>query len=412
MEQLQLYQGRYLMISVGIDVSKGSSSVCMNKDGRVMQQFLIEHTQMNMKSFINLLLSFDEQPKVILEATGIYHLPLVQSLSLAGIFVSIMNPLVLNKYAALSLRKGKTDKLDAVKIADYGLANWHKLIRYSPSDTTYNELKDLGRNYAFYVNLKVTQKQHLILLLDKAMPGITALVRTAGNDNLTKNKLLDFVEHYQHYDRITVKSERQFVLDYSRWAKKKGYRPDESKACSIYALAKASIPTSSSKSTPSTALLLEAVQVLRQLCETLQSILSQMKQLAKDLPEYKVVCAMQGVGNILAVRLIAEIGDVQRFHSGKSLVAFAGLDSPPYQSGNFVGTKRSISKRGSPLLRKTGFEVMKALIIHKPQQDNAVYLFMVKKASEGKAKKVAMIAGLNKFFRIYYARVKEVYDAA
>lgn len=400
------------MISVGIDVSKGSSSVCINKDGRVMQQFLVEHTQMNMETLINLLLSFEEQPKVILEATGIYHLPLVQSLAVAGIFVSVMNPLVLKKYAALSLRKGKTDKLDAVKIADYGLANWHRLIPYSPSDTTYNELRDLGRNYAYYVKLKVMQKQHLILLLDKAMPGITALVRDGGNDNLTKNKLLDFVEYYQHYDRITAKSEKQFVLDFCRWAKKKGYRPNESKAYSIYALAKASIPTSSSKSTPTTALLLEAVKVLRQLCETLQSILSHMKQLAKDLPEYKVVCAMHGVGNILAVRLIAEIGDVRRFHSGKSLVAFAGLDSPPYESGNFVGTKRNISKRGSPLLRKTGFEVMKALIIHKPQQDNAVYLFMVKKASEGKAKKVAMIAGLNKFFRIYYARVKEVYDAA
>ena len=400
------------MISVGIDVSKGSSSVCINKEGRVIQQFLVEHTQMNMETLINLLLSFEEQPKVILEATGIYHLPLVQSLSHAGIFVAVINPLILKKYTALSIRKGKTDKLDAVKIADYGLTNWHKLIPYSPSDTTYNELRDLGRNYAYYVKLKVMQKQHLIMLLDKAMPGITALVRDGGNDNLAKNKLLDFVEHYQHYDRITTKSEKQFVLDFCRWAKKKGYRPNESKACSIYALAKTSIPTSSSKSTPTTALLLEAVKVLRQLCETLQSILSQMKELAKELPEYKVVCAMHGVGNILAVRLIAEIGDVRRFHSGKSLVAFAGLDSPPYESGNFVGTKRNISKRGSPLLRKTGFEVMKALIIHKPQQDNAVYLFMVKKASEGKAKKVAMVAGLNKFFRIYYARVKEVYDAA
>jgi len=396
------------MISVGIDVSKGSSSVCINKNGRVIKQFFIEHSQSGVKKLIDLLLSFEEETKVILEATGIYHLPLVQSLSFSGIFVAIINPLVLKKYATLSLRKGKTDKLDAVKIADYGLTNWHKLIGYSVSDSIYTELKDLGRNYAYYVKLKVMQKQHISMLLDKVMPGITDLVR--AGDNLIKNKLLDFIEHYQHYDRITAKSERQFVLDYCRWAKKKGYRPDESKASSIYALAKASIPTASSKSTPSTALLLEAAKVLRQLCATLQSILAQMKELAKELPEYNVVCAMHGVGAILAVRLIAEIGDVRRFHSGKSLVAFAGLDSPPYESGNFVGTKRSISKRGSPLLRKTGFEVMKALTIHKPQDDNAVYLFMVKKVSEGKAKKVAMIAGLNKFFRIYYARVKEIYD--
>lgn len=399
------------MISIGVDVSKESSSVCVNKDGRVMQQFFVEHSQRSVKKFIDLLRSFEDESKVILEATGIYHLLLVQSLSLAGIFVAVINPLVLKKYASLSLRKGKTDKLDAVKIAEYGLANWQKLIRYSVSDRIYNELKDLGRNYAYYVKLKMMQKQHLILLLDKVMPGITVLIRTAGNNNLTKDKLLDFVEHYQHFERIIAKSERQFVLSYCRWAKKKGYRPDESKAYSIYALAKASILTSPSKSTPTTALLLETIKVLRQLCETLQFILTQMKELAKELPEYNVVCAMPGVGNVLALRLIAEIGDVRRFYSGKSLVAFAGLDSPPYESGNFTATKRSISKRGSPVLRKTGFEVMKALIIHKPQEDNAVYSFIVKKLSEGKPKKVAMIAGVNKFFRIYYARVKEVYAA-
>lgn len=137
------------MISVGIDVSKGSSCVCINQDGRIMQPFLIEHTQSSMKKLIDLLLALDEQPRVILEATGIYHLPLVYSLSLAGIFVAIINPLVLKKYAALSLRKGKTDKLDAGKIADYGLANWHKLMPYSPADITYSQLKDLGRNYAY-----------------------------------------------------------------------------------------------------------------------------------------------------------------------------------------------------------------------------------------------------------------------
>lgn len=94
-------------------------------------------------------------------------------------------------------------------------------------------------------------------------------------------------------------------------------------------------------------------------------------------------------------RLIAEIGDVRRFHSGSALVAFAGIDSPPYQSGGFIGTQRRISKCSSALLRKTGYEVMKCLKSTKPAQD-AVYLFMLKKEAEGKAKKVAMIAALNK----------------
>lgn len=51
---------------------------------------------------------------------------------------------------------------------------------------------------------------------------------------------------------------------------------------------------------------------------------------------------------------------------------------------------------------------MQSLKLHKPQSD-AVYLFMIKKESEGKPKNVAKMAGLNKFLHIYYARVMEVY---
>jgi hypothetical protein len=52
---------------------------------------------------------------------------------------------------------------------------------------------------------------------------------------------------------------------------------------------------------------------------------------------------------------------------------------------------------------------MKSLKSNKPDSD-PVYLFMIKKEYEGKALKVAKIAGVNKFLRIYYARVKEVYQ--
>lgn len=84
-----------------------------------------------------------------------------------------------------------------------------------------------------------------------------------------------------------------------------------------------------------------------------------MQELAKILPEYPVVRAMGGVGNVLASKLIAEIGDVRRFHKGKALIVYAGIDVPPYQSGQFTGTDRKISKRGSSSLRKIGYEVMR-----------------------------------------------------
>ena len=104
--------------------------------------------------------------------------------------------------------------------------------------------------------------------------------------------------------------------------------------------------------------------------------------------------AMPGVGQILGPRIISEIGDATRFHSAKALVAYAGLDAPPFQSGNFTATKRSISKRGSASLRKTGYEIMKCLKTAKPKQDSAVYDFMIKKELEGKPLKVAKLPHL------------------
>jgi len=157
-------------------------------------------------------------------------------------------------------------------------------------------------------------------------------------------------------------------------------------------------------------LVIQAVDVLKRVDETLNTILARMDEVAKSMPEYPVVRAMGGVGDILAPRLIADIGDVRRFHSGKALIAYAGIDAPPYQSGHFVSTNRSISKRGSPLIRKTGYEVMRSLKSHEMPEDDAVYRFILKKELEGKPKKVAKIAGLNKFLRIYYARVMEVYS--
>ena len=174
-------------------------------------------------------------------------------------------------------------------------------------------------------------------------------------------------------------------------------------------MAKESIPTLPANQTTKM-LVHEAVEVLRRVNETLNTILSRMKELAKSLPEYPVVRAMGGVGETLAPRLIADIGDVRRFHSSKALIAFAGIDAPPYQSGRFIGTERHISKRGSSAIRKTGYEVMRSLKSHKEPEDSAVYHYILKKEAEGKPKKVAKIAGLNKFLRIYYARVQEVYS--
>ena len=160
---------------------------------------------------------------------------------------------------------------------------------------------------------------------------------------------------------------------------------------------------------PSTQIVItEAIRVLHTVEASRDAILTQMQALAKTLPEYSLVREMPCIGDTLAPRLIAEIGDVRRFHSKRALIAYAGIDAPPYQSGKFCANNRHISKRGNRYLRKTGYEVMQSYVMHKPAND-PIFTFIEKKRGEGKSGKLAMVAGLNKFLRVYYGKVTELY---
>ena len=144
------------------------------------------------------------------------------------------------------------------------------------------------------------------------------------------------------------------------------------------------------------------------LIETTNEIIAKMNEIAKSMDEYKEVRNMKGVGDRLAPLLIAEIGDIRRFKNSGSLIAYAGIDSPPYQSGKYEATNRHISKRGNKYLRKTGFEVMQSIKSF-CRVDCEAYDYIIKKEAEGKCKKSAKIAGLNKFLRQYHGILKKKY---
>lgn len=398
------------MISVGIDVAKGKSTVCMLKPyGEIVcKPFDIEHQNKDLSELASMILKFDDEVKVVMEATGIYHLPVLTYLQEKGIFVTVINPYLMKVYRSESLRKAKTDKIDSRIIANYGIEHWFTMEEFKVSEDIYGELRLLGQQYRHYMKLHVTSLHELTHLLDYTMPGIKTML-ASWNEGNRKDKLSDFVEQFWHFDEITKYSESEFIDAYVAWAKDKKYHQSQTKAKAIYELAHEGIPTLSSE-TPSVKMLVtEAVRVLKEIDATLGVILSRMQELAKSLPEYSVVRKMGGVGDVLAPKLIAEIGDVRRFHSGKALIAYAGIDTPPYESGQFIGSNRTITKRGSAALRKVVYETMRCIKTC-PRPDDPVYQYVIKKEAEGKAKKSAKIAGLNKFLRIYYARVKEIYN--
>lgn len=410
LEQLQKNTQEVVMISVGIDVSKGKSTACAMKPyGEIVASpFEFQHTETDLKSVCDMFHRMNDEVRIVMEATGIYHLPVATYLIEHGMFVAVVNPYEMKQYRMRGLRKVKTDRTDSMMIAGYGIDYWYSLKEFQVSHNVYDELRILSRQYRHHMQLRISALLGLTHLLDYTLPGIKRELKS-WNEDSGKDKLGDFVDQYWHYANITKMTESKFISHYCKWAVKKGYHQNQSKAAKIYSMAKEGIPTLPANQTTKM-LVHEAVEVLKRVNETLNTILARMKELAKSLPEYPVVRAMGGVGETLAPRLIADIGDVRRFHSSKALIAFAGIDAPPYQSGQFIGTERHISKRGSSAIRKTGYEVMRSLKSHKEPDDSAVYHFMLKKEAEGKPKKVAKVAGLNKFLRIYYARVQEVYS--
>jgi len=400
------------MISVGIDISKEKSTVCILKPyGEIVcSPFEVLHVEKELCALADLINKLEGEIRIVMEATGIYHLPILTFLQEKGYFVSVINPYAMKKYAKNnSIRGAKTDRLDAIMIANYGIEKWFKLQNYEGEEEIYAELKILGRRYRYYMDLHVKTLQELTYILDYVMPGIKKMFKS-WNEAGNKDKLSDFVERFWHFDLITSMSMEDFTVEYLMWAKEKKYHQSKSKAEAVYEMASNGIPTLSSR-TPSTKMLVqEAISVLRAVDSSLFRILSRMQELAKILPEYSTVRAMGGVGDVLAPKLIAEIGDVRKLHSAKALVAWAGIDPPPYESGQFISSRRKISKRGSSTLRKVGYEVMRVLKSHPAPKDDVVYNYILKKEEEGKSKKHAKIAGLNKFLRIYYARVRAIYQ--
>lgn len=396
------------MIGVGIDVSKGKSTVCIMKPGGEVLQppFEINHTADGLESLVALIKSFDEEVRVVLEDTGHYHLPVVIPLVESGIFVCCVNALRMKKFCSQSLRRAKTDKIDSIKIANFGLTYWSELTPTLPKGEVYQELKLLARQYYQTVSLLIKAKVNLSNLLDQSMPNI----QTVLADNKSNCKLTDFVARYYHCSHILEMGEQGFTIDYCAWAKEKGYRLNERKAAQILAIAQNGIPTLPNSVSTQIAVS-EAVKLIQSITESRNTILAQMQEFCKSLPEYFIVKDMPCIGDTLAPRIIAEIGDVRRFKNKRSLVAYAGIDAPPYQSGTFNASERHISKRGNSYLRKTAFEIMQSLIQHKPNGD-PVYDFIQKKRSEGKSAKEAMVAGINKFLRVYYGMVMELYSNA
>ena len=197
------------MFAVGIDISKSKSTIAIIKDGEVFNKpFTINHSQEDFEYFKNTLKDVDKSEiKIVMESTGIYHLPLLTKLLENDYFVCVENAFLLKKYFDVYLRKAKTDNLDSLKLAKYCFEKWYSLKPFSMSSQNYQELLFLSRQYDQFTALKTKSKIQLTNLIDITFPEFSSCF------NEDKNQLflmLDILEKFYHPSLVLKHTENSF----------------------------------------------------------------------------------------------------------------------------------------------------------------------------------------------------------
>ena len=392
------------MNAAGIDISSRKSTVAVLRPfGEIVElPFDVQHNAEALTALAEQLKSIDGETRVVMEHTGRYYESVAKTLHEAGLFVSAVNPLLIKEYGNNSLRRVKTDKADAMKIARYALDNWVELRDYTPMDTIRYDLKTLNRQFQLASKQKTSAANNLIALQEQSFPGIRKLFDSPVRSDGTQ-KWIDFTHDFWHVDCVRNGRQNAFTERYRKWCKRNHYQFSMEKAAEVYALAKSAVVLVQKTAITKT-LVQEAANQLTAISRSVETYRSEMNKLAAQLPEYPVVMEMYGVGESLGPQLMAEIGDVRRFERKQSLVAFAGIDPMPNQSGEKNVRSNKSSKRGSPYLRKTLFNIM-ICYLQKAPDDEPVYQFLDRKRAEGKPYYVYMTAAGNKFLRRYYGKV-------
>ena len=388
----------------GIDVSKSFSDMCiLSPDNQIFAQTKIYHDSTSMKRAEALLKkaadAFGNRPAVVMEATSHYHLILFQFFSDCGYDVLVVNPLQSSSMKDFSIRKRKTDKVDAFKLA---MLYRTKTLRPSQiPQSAVRALRLLCREPVELLNDVTRYKNRLTAFLDQIFPGYDKIFSDVGC--VTSRAVL---EHFPT-PAILLAADEYELVEVIATASRAGYKFAKKKAEALIKAAEAA-KVLGIHSCADESMILSVIPTLNTLSDrvvyleqSIGNLLAQVKTICKNV---ELLQTIPGVGPHSASLIMAEIGDVRHFKNKKALVAFAGVDAPPFQSGTFESKSRHVSKRGSPHLRRTLF-IISSVILQLSHEDNPVFCFMDKKRSEGKHFYVYMVAGAAKFLRIYYATV-------
>lgn len=224
------------MNAAGIDVSSRKSMVAILRPfGEVVKlPFEVCHSAEDLSALAQQLKSIEGETRVVMEHTGRYYESIAKVLH---VYVSVVNPLLIKEYGANSLRRVKTDKADAMKIARYALDNWADLRDYTPMDTIRYNLKTLNRQFQLASKQRTASSNNLIALLEQSFPGVRKCFDSPVRSDGTQ-KWVDFAHAFFHVDCVRKQSLNAFSERYRKWCKRHGYFFKQANAEEVYTLAK------------------------------------------------------------------------------------------------------------------------------------------------------------------------------
>ena len=278
---------------------------------------------------------------VVMESTGHYWLALWEFLDAHGLDVAVVNPVLTDAFRkADTLRKTKTDRIDAFLIAEYARFKRLGPSRVSPEDA--EGLKQLTRYRSQLVRERTALKNRLTSIADRTFPELGGMV--GGNDSATMRALMSEYGSAEAIASTDVRRLAKTVRTASRG------RFGREKADEVKAAAKSSVGTTFAAK----ALAFEAgsvVGLVRRLDDEVAALDGEIGRLL-DPEVGRILESVPGIGPVCASTIAAEVGDPDRFETPKQLFAFAGLESSKSQSGKFDGDEQHMSKRGSAYLRE------------------------------------------------------------
>lgn len=377
-----------MALFVGIDVSKDKFDACGIGQGG--DKVFSLSCSMDKKGFEKLTVPLRGRRSVLLglESTACYHITLFSYLSARGYRVVIINPLLISNFVKLQLRKTKTDKKDALCIAQFLMLRKEALGNQAVS-ADLMELRDLARRRERLTDQVTKLKGNMKRVLSVTFPELERITGVFAKSVLQVLSRFPSADALRKADIDTVAA---MVVPRS-WGRKSRQWVEL-----LMATAQSSVGVAS----PAKEL------VLKQDASLLLYVEEQIKETTKFLmhlctdrmkKDIEILTSIKGIGENTAMNFLVEMGgDINLYENDKKLIAAAGLDPSTYQSGKYEGTSK-ISKRGNRHLRRVIWLMAKTTIF----SNDVFKTYFYRRRREGLCYKMAVMATAHKLIRVMFS---------